>query len=125
MEKTHVLVAQSGNGRASLALSSFIHALYEVKSFAVARYVPKANRNPDIVLLGPEIEPDFESLIMVKIPFAEDVRRYTFPPLDKVVTVSGKTITQHRNLPNDELVKAMSDYVDAMDISEFDTDEDG
>jgi len=125
MSKTNVIIAQKTNEKASMALSSFIHALYELDSYAVARFVAKENSKPLIVLLAPSIESDYECLIDVELPFAEDVRSYRFPPLDKVVTVSGKTLYQHRNLPNTDLMQAMSDYVDHMDLSTLGTDDEG
>lgn len=125
MSKTHVIVAQRTNDKANMALSSFIHALYELESYAVARLVPKENKQPTLVLLAPNIEPDMECLYEVELPFAEDLRSYRFPPLDKIVTVSGKELKQHRNLPNDGLMQAMSDYVDKMDLSTFGEDDGG
>ena len=108
-----------------MALSSLIHALFELESYAVARLVPKPDKEPVIVLLAPSIEVDYECLLDVQLPFTEDVRAYKFPPLDKVVTVSGKEIKEHRNLPNEALQNAMSDYVDRMDLSKFGKDENG
>ncbi|GAB7351256.1 hypothetical protein MBLNU459_g1680t1 [Dothideomycetes sp. NU459] len=125
MSKSNVIVAQRTNDKANMALSSFIHALYELESYAVARLVPKENKQPNLVLLAPSIEPDLECLYEIELPFAEDVRSYRFPPLDKIVTVSGKELKQHRNLPNDALVQAMSDYVDQMDLSTFGEDDEG
>ncbi|KAL1971063.1 hypothetical protein VTN77DRAFT_14 [Rasamsonia byssochlamydoides] len=123
MSTTNVIIAQKTNDKAILALSSFIHALFELDCYAVARLVTKDNKPPLIVLLAPSIEADFECLLEVQLPFAEDVRSYRFPPLDKVVTVSGKTIKEHRHLPNDELLNAMSKYVDSMEL--VDKDENG
>lgn len=123
MSTTNILIAQRANDTASLALSSFIHALFELECYAVARLVAKENKPPLMVLLAPSIEPDYECLLEVQIPFAEDIRTYRFPPLDKVITVSGKVVTEHRNLPNDDLVNAMSKYVDNMEL--VDHDEEG
>lgn len=123
MSTTNILIAQRANDTASLALSSFIHALFELECYAVARLVAKENKPPLMVLLAPSIEPDYECLLEVQIPFAEDIRTYRFPPLDKVITVSGKVVTEHRNLPNDDLVNAMSQYVDNMEL--VDHDEEG
>lgn len=123
MSTTNILIAQRANDTASLALSSFIHALFELECYAVARLVAKENKPPLMVLLAPSIEPDYECLLEVQIPFAEDIRTYRFPPLDKVITVSGKVVTEHRNLPNDDLVNAMSKYVDSMEL--VDHDEEG
>ena len=125
MERSNVIIAQRTNDLANLALSSFIHALYELDSYAVARLVPKDNKSPTVVLLAPWVEQDYECLYEVELPFAEDLRSYRFPALDKVLTVSGKELKQHRNLPNDALLEAMSDYVDQMDLSKLGTDDDG
>ncbi|KAJ5212171.1 uncharacterized protein N7498_003817 [Penicillium cinerascens] len=124
MSNTNVIIPQRANDKASLALSSFIHALFELESYAVARLVTKEAKPPMIVLLAPSIEPDYECLIELQLPFAEDVRSYRFPPLDKVVTVSGKIVTEHRNLPNDDLKDAMSQYVDSMELDLKDDDGD-
>ena len=125
MSVSNVIIAQKTNPKAILALSSLIHALFELESYAVARLVPKDNKDPLLILLAPSIEADYECLLDVQLPFAEDVRPYKFPPLDRVVTVSGKIITEHRNLPTDDLKSAMSDYVDNMDLSTFGKDDDG
>lgn len=125
MSRTNIIIAERTNDEAYMALSSFINALYELESYAVARLVPKENKEPRIILLQPAIELEFVCLYDVELPFAEDVRSYKFPPLDKVVTVSGKQLTIHRNLPTDELKDAMSDYVDSMDLSTFGKDDEG
>lgn len=125
MSVSNIIIAQKTNSKAILALSSFIHALFELQSYAIARLVLKDNKPPVLVLLAPSIEPDYECLIDVQLPFAEDVRAYEFAPLDKVVTVSGKILKEHRNLPNDALSSAMSAYVDKMDLSTFSSDEEG
>jgi ATP-dependent DNA helicase 2 subunit 2 len=108
-----------------MALSSLIHALHELESYAVARIVPKDGKDPQIILMAPSIEPDMEALIDVPLPFAEDVRVYRFPPLDRVITTSGAPLTQHRNLPTKDLMDAMSDYVDSMDLSTLGRDDEG
>ena len=125
MSVSCVIIAQKTNSKAIMALSSFIHALFELQSYAVARLVVKQEKDPLIILLAPSIEPDYECLLDVQLPFAEDLRSYKFPPLDRVVTVSGKVITEHRNIPNDDLKSAMSDYVDRMDLSTFSKDDEG
>lgn len=125
MSRTNYIVPQKANQQAQLALSSFIHALHEGGLYAVARLVTKENRPPILILLSPRIEPDFECLVDVELPFEEDMRRYKFPPLDRKLTVSGKAITEHRDLPNADLTAAMDAYVDSMDLSTFGEDEDG
>ena len=125
MSVSSMIKAQKTNSKAVMALSSLIHALFELESYAIARLVPKINKGPTIILLAPSIEVDYECLLDVQIPFAEDVRSYKFPPLDRVVTVSGKMIKEHRNLPSDPLQSAMDIFVDTMDLANFGKDEDG
>lgn len=127
MGETGIIVAQKQNEEAELGLSALIHALHELESYAVARYVQKDDAQPQILLLkpNPAVEDDFECFYDVPLPFAEDVRSYQFPPLDKVLTVTGNIIKEHRLLPSDDLKDAMSDFVDAMDLSGFDVDDEG
>ena len=125
IDRTTLIVNAKNDDKASMALSSLIHALYELDSYAVARLVVKENKEPRLVLLAPNIEPDFECLYDVELPFAEDIRSYKFPPLDRVVTVSGKVLSLHRNLPSDDLQSAMDAYVDTMDLGTFGKDDEG
>lgn len=125
LSRAYMTVSKKADEKASMALSSLIRALYELDSYAIARFVAKENSNPKLLLLVPNIEPDFECLYDVELPFAEDVRNYKFPPLDRVLTVSGKSLKVHRHLPNDDLMSAMSDYVDAMDLSHATTNDEG
>lgn len=125
MGEVCVTIARKADTKSEVALSSLIWALSELESYAVARIVPKDGKDPQLVLLAPNIEPDLECLYDVPLPFAEDIRSYQFPPLDRVITVTGQTLTKHRFLPTDELNDAMSDYVDAMDLSTYGIDDEG
>ncbi|CAE7014733.1 ATP-dependent DNA helicase II subunit 2 [Pyrenophora teres f. teres] len=125
LSRANFIVPQKANQPAQLGLSSFIHALYEADCYAIARLVAKDLKPPVLLLLVPRIELEWEALVDVELPFEEDMRRYKFPPLDRKLTVSGKTITEHKDLPTDDLLGAMSEYVDAMDLSTFGRDEDG
>ncbi|RSL41737.1 hypothetical protein CEP53_012583 [Fusarium sp. AF-6] len=120
-----VTIASKFDAKSALALSSLVWALSELESYGIARIVPKDGKDPQLVLVAPGVEPDMECLYDIPLPFAEDIRSYQFPPLDRVITVSGQTITKHRFLPTDELNDAMSDYVDAMDLSMYGIDDEG
>ncbi|KAK8055470.1 SPOC like C-terminal domain-containing protein [Apiospora rasikravindrae] len=120
-----MIVPQKFNDEAAIKLSSFIHSLHELESYAIARLVMKDGKEPLLLILAPHIDLEFECLYDVPLPFAEDVRSYRFPPLDKVVTVTGKVLNEHRQLPSHDLLETMSEYVDAMDISTYEMDDDG
>lgn len=126
MGEAGLTVAQKFNDASALKLSSFIHALHELESYAVARLVAKDGKEPLLVLLAPHIDVDFECLYDLPLPFAEDVRSYRFPPLDKVVTLTGQTLSEHKQLlPSTELQEVMDDFVDSMDISTWERDDEG
>jgi ATP-dependent DNA helicase 2 subunit 2 len=127
MSETSQTVPSKVNPQAAMAFSSLIHALFERECYAVARLVAKDGRDPIMLLMAPFFDHanNYECLVDVELPFAEDMRSFTFPPLDKIVTVAGKHISQHRLLPNDDLKSAMSDYVDAMDLSTFEKGDEG
>lgn len=114
--QTHMLVAQRLNDKAAYALSSLIHALFEVGSVAIGRLVKKDMSEPQLTMLSPHVDQEIECLIENEVPFAEDLRTYRFPPLDKIITVSGKPLKSHRNLPSEDLMSAMSSYMDSMSL---------
>ncbi|KAF6820452.1 Ku family DNA-binding protein [Colletotrichum sojae] len=125
MGETCITVGRKFDEKSQLALSSLVHALFELDTYAVARLVVE-KKDPLLVLLAPHIEPGMECLYDLPLPFAEDVRGYHFPPLDRVITVTGQKITtNHRLLPSDALTEAMSDYVDSMDLGSFGNDDEG
>jgi ATP-dependent DNA helicase 2 subunit 2 len=126
MERGHLIVPMRINPKAIMALESFSQALLELETYAVARLVPKDGKDPTLVLLAPCIEPGYtKCLYEVELPFAEDMRAYKFPPLDRILTISGKVLKEHRHLPSPALQSAMDDFVDQMDISKLEVDDEG
>lgn len=122
MSRSGVIIAEKANDKANLAFSSIVHGLIELECYAIGRLVARAGQSPQVVLLAPSLEGDVECLIDVQLPFAEDIRSYQFPSLDKVVTVSGKIVKEHRNLPSKDLLDAMDKYVDSMELIRLDED---
>ncbi|KAF1985197.1 putative Ku family DNA helicase [Aulographum hederae CBS 113979] len=130
LSRASMIIPSKTNEKGAMAFSSFVHALWESDTYAIARFVAKStggrNKPPVLLLVAPSIDSnEFECLVDVELPYAEDIRQYKFPPLDKVVTVSGKNPAQHRFLPNDDLLQSMSDYVDRMDLSTFGENDEG
>ncbi len=56
MGEANIIVAQKANGEAEVALSSLINALYELESYAVARFVAKDGNPPQLLVLMPNPE---------------------------------------------------------------------
>ena len=67
MSTTCVIVPQKANRKAALALSSLVHALYELDNYILARLVTKKDKPPVMVMMAPLIEPDFEGLVDVQV----------------------------------------------------------
>jgi ATP-dependent DNA helicase 2 subunit 2 len=60
------------------------------------------------------------------MPFADDVRKYTFPSLDTLLNKEGSEVKVHPYLPTDEQLDAMDRFVDAMDLMDTgEKDEEG
>lgn len=81
-------------------------------------------------ILAPQIRDDsmgfdFECLFYVEAPFREDLKRFNFPPLDRVINREGKELYEHSCLPSKEMQNAMDELLDSMDLMDGDQDEDG
>jgi len=50
------------------------------------------------------------------MPFADDVRKYTFASLDHLVSKKGEVIEEHPYIPTKAQRTAMDEFVDAMDL---------
>lgn len=60
------------------------------------------------------------------MPFADDVRKYTFASLDNLVSKKGEVITEHPFIPTEKQLDAMDNFVDSMDLMDAgDKDDDG
>lgn len=125
MSTSYTILPMKGNHKAALAFSSLVRTLREYETYAVARFVEKADRPPTMRLLAPISRPKYECLIDVMLPFTEDLRPYQFPPLEKVMTVTGEKLTEHRNLPTRTLQSAMDALVENMALPDFAHDDDG
>lgn len=60
------------------------------------------------------------------MPFADDIRKYTFPPLENLINKKGERVAKHPYIPTDEQMDAMGQFVDAMDLMQAgEKDEEG
>lgn len=63
---------------------------------------------------------------LFQMPFADDVRKYTFASLDNLVSKKGETITEHPYIPTQSQLQAMDQLVDDMDLMQAgEKDQDG
>ncbi|KAK9475920.1 SPOC like C-terminal domain-containing protein [Lipomyces japonicus] len=125
MSETSYVVGHRKNARAQFALASLARAMEEYEYCAVARLVSKPDSRPVMMLLMPEITAAFSVLVDVRLPFAEDCRKFRFRPLNEVRVLNKSNnngteiVTEnHYLLPTPELVTAMDAYVDALDVTD-------
>ena len=62
MGESHITVPAVHNDKAKMAISSLVRALHETESYAVARLVTKNDKDPQIVLMAPLIEPELDAV---------------------------------------------------------------
>nr|XP_053652905.1 X-ray repair cross-complementing protein 5-like isoform X3 [Cherax quadricarinatus] len=101
-----VITAQEGHEAAAVALSSLIQALEELDMVAITRRIYNKNSNPTMGVLFPDITTNYECLIWIPLPYQEDVRVYTFPPLQHIIEKL-----------NDSEIQIMDDLISSMDLT--------
>lgn len=50
------------------------------------------------------------------MPFADDVRKYNFAPLEYLTNKRGERVTKHPYIPTEDQLDAMDNFVDALDL---------
>lgn len=127
MGYTDVLVARTDYIKDAIALSSFIHSLYETETIAIARYVPKNDSDIQIISLAPFFDVDFEALIVCQLPFEEDCRQFRFPSLLEVKNKMGEIISdgmqKRARYPSEQMDRVMEAYINKMDLMTADDGE--
>ncbi|KAJ6519234.1 ku80-like protein [Mycena sanguinolenta] len=109
-----------------VAISSIAQAMYEKNAMAIARWVSKDGMDAKMGVLAPCIAEGVDCLLWAQMPFADDVRKYTFASLDNLVSKKGEVLKEHAYIPTEAQLGAMDAFVDAMDLMEAgEKDEEG
>lgn len=123
------IFADANNSQAQVQLSSLAMAMKAQGKYALVRFVRRANAEPKLGVLHPVTRADEDTAAdyfhFAEIPFSDDLKRYTFPSLDRVITADGKVLKDHRTLPTDKMVSAMEGLIDSMDLMHAFKDEEG
>ncbi|KAG8851859.1 ATP-dependent DNA helicase II subunit 2 [Tulasnella sp. 330] len=125
MGEVYCLSADHNSARSQIALSSFIRAMAIKDVLAIVRWVHSSEAEPRMAVCSPVVEPVADYMFMVRVPFAEDIRNYTFPSLDNLKNRKGESVSKHPNLTTDTMVHAMEKWVDAMDLMKAEEQDDG
>ncbi|KAG1761756.1 SPOC like C-terminal domain-containing protein [Suillus occidentalis] len=116
MGEVQYLWADPGAPQQQVALSSIVQAMYEKGVLAIARWVSKDGMDPKMGVLEARVDTNIDFLLWVQMPFADDIRKYTFASLDNLVSKNGESVTKHPYLPTEDQLEAMDKFIDSMDI---------
>ncbi|GLB36606.1 putative SPOC domain-like protein [Lyophyllum shimeji] len=126
MGEVQYVWADPASAQQQVALSSIVQAMYEKNVMAIARWVTKDGMDPKMGVLTPVVLEEVDCFLWVQMPFADDIRKYTFASLDHLVSKKGENLTEHPFIPTQEQLDAMDDFVDAMDLMDAgEKDEEG
>ena len=107
--------ARKDDAAASVAFSSLVLAMKELKVYAICRYCFRNKASPKILALWPHTKPDYNALLGVRIPFKEDYKEYSLPGLT----------TMPKYQPTEGQQAAMDAFVSGMDLMTAAINEDG
>ncbi|EKM60439.1 uncharacterized protein PHACADRAFT_82428 [Phanerochaete carnosa HHB-10118-sp] len=120
-----------------VALSSLVEAMFqeingkEIMYYAITRWITTDGSEPKMGVLQPVKDESANYLLWVQVrashmPFADDLRKWSFPSLDQLVNGKGQLVMTHPYLPTEEQLETMEDLVDALNLMEAgEKDEDG
>ncbi|KDQ54942.1 hypothetical protein JAAARDRAFT_196318 [Jaapia argillacea MUCL 33604] len=116
MSEVSYIWADPSSPSEQVALSSIVQAMYEKGVMAIARWVSRDGMDPKMGVLHPVVFDKVDCLLWVQMPFADDIRKYSFASLDNLINKNGEPITKHPYIPTEEQQEAMDNFVDAMDL---------
>ncbi|KAN0064305.1 ATP-dependent DNA helicase yku80 [Thecaphora frezii] len=125
LEQIWYVFADQYQVKAQIQLSSLVRGLAELDLIAIVRVVRKDKSEPELGVLWPCIEQTFDCFYYSRVPFREDVRRFIFPPLDRIITKEGNELFEGPSIPTAEEQEMVDAFVDAMDLMDVTTTDDG
>ncbi|EPQ61200.1 SPOC domain-like protein [Gloeophyllum trabeum ATCC 11539] len=126
MGEVYYVWADPTSPQQQVAFSSIVQAMFEQGVMAISRWVSRDGADPKMGVLSPSVFESVDCLLWVQMPFADDVRKYTFASLENLVNKNGERILKHPYLPTNEQLDAMDNFVDAMDLMDAgEKDEEG
>lgn len=119
--ETYMVIAAPTSKSAQIALSSLVQAASMRSVYVLCRLVTRTHADPKLCMLAPMIENEYDAFYLVHVPFRDDVKRFAFPPLDRVTTSTGEITYEHATIPTKEQQDKMDAFVDRMDLMDMDS----
>ncbi|QLL30557.1 hypothetical protein HG536_0A03750 [Torulaspora globosa] len=112
---------RSGSTADMATFSALVDTMLEHDKVCIVRYVAKCDSEVEMCMLCPLIMRDehdekVRTLILNRLPFAEDERVASFPRLTNRTTTSGKKIEDNQEAENSRIDALISNYIDSLDM---------
>ncbi|CCE89551.1 ATP-dependent DNA helicase YKU80 TDEL_0A02190 [Torulaspora delbrueckii] len=119
---------RSGSVADIVSFNVLVDSLSEQDKLIVARFVAKPNAEVQMCMMCPMLVNDehgdkIRTLILNRLPFAEDERVASFPRLTVRTTTSGKELKDEQEGEKSRIDTLMSDYIDSLDMDSSANDE--
>jgi hypothetical protein len=101
-----LITPMQGDSIGAGAFASFVRAMHQLKRAMIVRFVRCTNANPAIGVCYPSVKDGKDALYYAALPYAEDLRRYTFRSLGDV-----------QGTPDEQ--KAVAAMIDGMDLDKL------
>ncbi|KAI0641157.1 SPOC domain-like protein [Trametes meyenii] len=126
MGEVYYVWADPASPMQQVALSSIVQAMKKERVMGIARWVKTDKGEPRMGVVAAYEFEEIDCLLWVQMPFADDVRNFTFASLETLVNKKGEVVKEHPYLPTVKQLDSMADFVDAMDLTDAgEKDEDG
>lgn len=110
--EANIIAPAKANLNAKISLSSLVHAMLKTNTLALGRIVTKTDKFPEMIIMAPSIENNFECLIDLTLPFLEDCKNFKFPSIEK-----GNILSNKNDCSMKDMDTIMEKYVTKMDLS--------
>ncbi|KAG1821540.1 uncharacterized protein BJ212DRAFT_1477418 [Suillus subaureus] len=107
------------NTRKGIDICRFFHAknFHQELAMGEVQYIwadPSAPQQQ--VALSSIVQAMYEKGVLAIMPFTDDIQKYTFASLEKLVSKNGESVTKHPYIPTEDQLEAMGKFIDTMDI---------
>lgn len=95
MGEVYYVWADTTSPMQQVALSSIVKAMTESRVLAITRWVKSDKGEPKMGVLWPTVFDEIDCFLWVQMPFADDVRNFTFASLEKLINKKGEVVEEH------------------------------
>lgn len=112
---------KSGSGADKASFNALVDTMLEHDKISIVRFVAKRDAEVQMCMLCPlimrgEQNEQVRTLVLCRLPFAEDERVASFPRLTNRTTTSGQKIEDNKADESSKIDTLMSNFIDSLDM---------